>query len=90
MENKIIDFFKGIFEVFNGFIGIIIFGLIGLYILDSCAKDTNTTNLTFKKNKINICNEEIELYDFINDEEFDSIQFEEYTNEICIENPEKE
>lgn len=78
------DFIKGLIEI-------VIIGIIGIFIIDACDKDTDTnTNLTFKKDKINICNEEIELYDFIDDEEFDSIQFEKYIKEICIENPNKE
>lgn len=74
-------------DFIKGLLGMIIITVVSIFLLDSC-DNNNHTNLTFKTYKINICNEDIELYDFIDDEEFNSKQFEEYINEICIRNPE--
>ena len=72
-------------DILETILGIILFIAICLFIPKACDKETNTnTNLTFKKSTINVCNEEIELYDFIEDEEFDITSFEEYLNEICV------
>lgn len=71
--------------------GFILFCIIGIFIVDACDKNTNTkTNLLFNSNQIDVCGKTINLIDFIDDDEFDSKVFEEYINEICIENPNKD
>ena len=84
MKDKLLDVFSTIFKVVI-FIGVVI---ILYYALSSCDRQEDKFN--FRDSSITICNEKVELNDFVDENEFDAKELEYYINEICVENPNKE